>query len=115
MSLQFLRVASRLTCSHSIANEIKLTRTNGRGIRQLVTLCGKVTQLVDEYDRHLLEPEYDDDGGDGDDVDDDEGVPPETKAEVRRLVFLDVSLTRCVPRELTGTPQASRLRLSIVS
>ena len=103
-------VASRPTHSHRITNEMKLTRTNGCGIRRLVSLCGTVTQLVAEYDRWLLEPESDDD----DDLDDDE-VPPETKAEVQRLAFLDILLTRCVPRELTGTPQASRPRLSIIS
>ena len=90
---------------------MKLTRTSGRGIRRLVSLCGTVTQLVAEYDRRLLEPESDGD----DDLDDDEDIPPETKAEVQRLAFLDIFLTCCVPHELTGTLQASQPRLPIVS
>ena len=75
------------TDSHRIADEITLARTNGHGIRRLVTLCGTVTQLVAEYNRWLLEPESDDDGGSDDDVDGDEDISPENKVEVRRLVF----------------------------
>ena len=59
---------------------MKLTRTSGRGIRRLVSLCGTVAQLVAEYDRRLLEPESDDDNDD----ENDEDIPPETKAEVQR-------------------------------
>jgi hypothetical protein len=68
-----------------------LARRSGRGIRRLVTLCRTVTQLVAEYDRHLLEsvPDGDsgnngngrnDDGGD----DDDEHLTAENKEEIRR-------------------------------
>ena len=71
--------------------EVKLARRSGRGIRRLVTLCGTVTQLVAEYDRHLLESApngnggndgngSDDDGGD----DDDEHLTAENKEEIRR-------------------------------
>jgi len=82
---------------------MKLTRTSGRGIRRLVTLCGTVTQLVAEYDHRLLDPEPDDDGDDSDD-----DVPPENKVEVRRLVFPDILLIHRVSHVLTGSPQASR-------
>lgn len=114
MGLQFLKVATHPTDSHRIADEIKLTRIYGRGIRRLVTLCGTVTQLVAEYDRRFLESESDDDGGD-DNIDGDEDVPPENKAEVRRLVFLDTLLVRRACHGLTGTPQTSRSGLPIVS
>ena len=67
------------TYSHRIAEEIKLTRRSGRGIRRLVTLCGTVTQLVAEYDRRLLESESDDEDGDRN-----EDTPLQNKEEVRR-------------------------------
>ena len=88
MGHQFLKVASLLPDPYRIADEIKLTRTNGRGIRRLVTLCGTVAQLVAEYDRRLLESESDDDDDD-DDIEGNEDIPPENKAEIRRLVFRD--------------------------
>ena len=65
--------------------EAKQARRSGRGIRRLVTLCGTITQLVAEYDRHLLMSEsgtnHDEGGGEDEG---DEGYSPERKEEVRR-------------------------------
>ena len=55
------------TYLRSIFEEVKLTKRSGRSIRQLVTLCGSITQLVIEYNRWLPGSESDDDGDDGDD------------------------------------------------
>jgi len=108
--LSFWRLCTVILTPRRIIDEMKLTRTTGRGIRRLVTLCGTVTQLVDEYDRRLLDPEPDDDGDESDD-----GVSPENKAEVQRLAFPDILLIHHVSHELTVSPQASRSRLSIIS
>ena len=76
---------SNRTYSHSIADEIKLTRRSGCGIRRLVTLCGTVTQLVAEYDRRLLESESDDE--DGNNSNSNEATPLQNEEEVRRSGF----------------------------
>ena len=66
----------------SIADDAKLVRRSGRGIRRLVTLCGTVTQLVAEYDRSLLDEPNSDDDEDSDN--DNEDVTPEKKEEIKR-------------------------------
>jgi hypothetical protein len=62
--------------------EVRLARRSGLGIRRLVTLCGTVTQLVAEYDRHLLEST-----SDGNGRNDDEHLTAESKEEIKRCVF----------------------------
>ena len=57
--------------------EVKLTRRHGRSIRQLVTLCGTITQLVVKYDNRLLGSESDNNGSN-------EDTSPQDKEEVQR-------------------------------
>ena len=80
--------------------EVGQTRRSGRGIRQLVTLSGSITQLIAENDRRLVsnsdsDSDNDDDdddnasnNGDGDDEDgneDDGGNGNQTKKqEIKR-------------------------------
>ena len=67
----------------SIADDAKLVRRSGRGIRRLVTLCGTVTQLVAEYDRRLLDSDPNSDDDDDADIDN-EDLAPEKKEEIKR-------------------------------
>jgi hypothetical protein len=67
--------------------EIKLTRRSGRGIRRLVTLCGTVTQLVAEYDRHLdadSDNDDDDDFVNVNDLGESEELTAQNKEEIKR-------------------------------
>jgi hypothetical protein len=65
--------------------EAKQARLSGRGFRRLVSLCRTVTQLVAEYDRHLLASGPDADS-DIDNDNDNEDHSPERREEIRRLV-----------------------------
>ena len=65
--------------------EAKQARRSGRGIHRLVTLCGTITQLVAEYNCHLLVSESGTNSDDdGDEDEGGEGYSPERKEEVRR-------------------------------
>jgi hypothetical protein len=85
VSLQFLRGTGNCAHPPSTAKEGRLARRKGRGIRRLVSLCRTVTQLVAEYDRHLLESESND-NNDSDDDNGDEDLSPEKKEEIKRYV-----------------------------
>ena len=74
-------------CSHSLSiAEVRQTKRSGRGVRRIVTLCGTITQLVAENDRHLLASESDtnSDGGDYDGDGLNGVLSPERKEEIRR-------------------------------
>jgi len=70
--------SSHLTNSCSAARKVRAIISSGRGIHRLVTLCGTITQLVNENDRRLPGS-----GFNNDEDGDEEGESPE-KEEVRR-------------------------------
>ena len=90
--------------------DVKFARKSGRGIRRLVTLCGTVTQLIAEYDRHLLESESNDDDDNGNDNGSDDDNE-ELRVETKRYVCEMYDPTRIAHG---STSQASQPQLSVI-
>ena len=91
------RSTSSRAYSPSVAEDARLTRRSGRGIRRLVTLCGTITQLVAEYDRRLVESEPDDNNNNENNSGED--LPPEAKEERDRYVLRNILLTTLVSHQ----------------
>lgn len=102
--------------------DIKFIRRSGRGIRRLITLCGTVTQLLAEYDRHLDTGggSDSDDSDDGDDNNDADGEDPdpykreERKRRRNRDYQSFLALIKLIPSlkaRVDSTREGSRIRM----